>query len=256
MSAGKRLVSVLKYYQVVFVRIAGIGTSTTELGAIMRKNAIATARAESTRKRSQRKVAKAKSAGGASPSRTDDAALAALRERMHRELDRLTDGLQLERITEALAERTDASALARVLSDVVADDDAVRRLDPTAVALFRGADVKRRLLEDAGGTFGTAELTRLLGITQQAIDKRVRRGSLLAVRTPSGELRFPVIQFTEDGTIDGLEKVLAAFAVASPWTRLSVLLSRDPAVGNHRIIDALRNGDIDGSLDAVRSYGA
>lgn len=187
--------------------------------------------------------------------RAPDSSREVLIDRIVRGLGMLADKLSPEQILQALGERTDVSALARVLSEAAADLEALKQLDPTAEALLRGAEVKRKLLDEAG-SFGTSDLVRLLNISQQAITKRIGRGTLLAVRTSSGELRLPAIQFTDEGTVPGLEKVLEAFNVGSPWTRLSVLLSRDPAVDNMRVIDALRRGNIEGALEAVSSYGA
>ncbi|MBC8146237.1 MAG: hypothetical protein H7X80_11685 [bacterium] len=176
--------------------------------------------------------------------------------RMLREISRQLETITAEQVLNALEAPTDAGSIASVLSAGFAHDEAVRSLDPFASAILRSAAVKRQLHEDAGGTFTTAELTELLDITQQSIDKRVQRGKLIAIRNASGDLRFPAIQFTDGGTVRGLEQVLDAFTVDNPWTRLSVLLSRSDAVGGIRVIDALRSGKLDSVLDVVRSYGA
>lgn len=179
----------------------------------------------------------------------------ALFTRMLRELPRMISAMTPEQIMLALSSPTDAGALIRAFANTVASDKSIGMLDPAAEPILRGAERKRELLEHAGGTYGTSELTQLLGVSQQAIDQRVRRGKLLAIRTPSGDLRFPKVQFLDTGTIPGLEKVLSAFNIESPWTRLAILLSADDAVGGQRIIDALRRGQIEQVLDAVSSYG-
>ena len=95
-----------------------------------------------------------------------------------------------------------------------------------------------------------------LGISKTAVVKRVHSGSLLAITDASGRLQFPVAQFTDSGTIEGLKEFLTAFNVRSPWTQLALLLDTDVAVGGKRLVDALRAGELAKVLDVVRSFGA
>ncbi len=156
----------------------------------------------------------------------------------------------------ALEAPTDTGSLARLLSMGADLEDAVRELDPMAAAIIRGADMKQDLLRQAGGALETSDVADLLGISKQAVVKRVQSGALLAIPSASGHLRFPAFQFSAEGTIDGLKQVLTAFNVDSPWTRLAVLLDTDEAVGDRRLIDALRAGELQGVLDVVRAFGA
>lgn len=142
----------------------------------------------------------------------------------------------------ALEAPTDAGSAARLLSMAANSTDAVRVLDPLARSIMRGASIKQDLLKSAG-VLTTADVMSLLGITRQAIAKRVQRGTLLALPDASGNLQFPSVQFTDTGTVEGLEGVLSAFTVESPWTRLAVLLDTDPAIGGKRVIDALHAGN-------------
>lgn len=68
---------------------------------------------------------------------------------------------------------------------------------------------------------------------------------LLAYRGPSGELRYPKAQFTEEGIIDGLEKVLDAMHVQDPWMRIQLFCDRDVrgALEDGRVEDAVRSAD-------------
>jgi len=71
----------------------------------------------------------------------------------------------------------------------------------------------------------------------------------------NGEFLYPAFQFTEDGTLPGLARVLQAFQVEGPWTRLSVLLSPADAVDGRTPLGALRDGDVEGAILAVSTYG-
>jgi hypothetical protein len=187
---------------------------------------------------------------------TDDSVKRALITRVTRALaDALRDATPAS-LQQAVEAPTDAGSMAHLLSMAVIRNAAISVLDPLAAAIVRGAMMKQDMLNRAGGVLDTARVAELLGISRQGVAKRVRSGTLLAIPDGSGHLQFPALQFTDTGTVDGLEKVLAAFNVESPWTRLAVLLDTDETVGGRRVIDALRAGDLDAVLDVVRSFGA
>lgn len=65
----------------------------------------------------------------------------------------------------------------------------------------------RAMLEEAGGVYTAAEVSELLGITEDAIRKRANANKLIAVRQ-GDHFVYPVWQFSEDGTVPGFEAVL------------------------------------------------
>ncbi|MCH7533868.1 MAG: DNA-binding protein [Gemmatimonadetes bacterium] len=159
-----------------------------------------------------------------------------------------------------LAAPTHAGTLARFLSEV-ASDEAVAALDPLAAAFARAGDIQETLLKKAGGTWLAGEVAEHLAITRQAVDKRRKRGSLLAVEVRSWH-RYPLCQFSEGGVVDGLPEVLKAIDTDSGWTRLSVLLSptlrsdsADDADMESSVLDALRQGHKAEALHAAASWG-
>jgi hypothetical protein len=86
---------------------------------------------------------------------------------------------------------------------------------PTAEQLAEARRVARgalgepleRALADA---LTREQAARQLGVTPQAVSKRVASGGLVALRR--GRVKwFPAWQFHEDGALPGLEKVIAAF---------------------------------------------
>jgi hypothetical protein len=187
---------------------------------------------------------------------SDDPLKRAFAERLQRWILNALRNATPATLRQAVAAPTDAGSMACLLSIEASSDEAVRKLDPTAAAIIRGAEMKGELLKRAGGVLETARVAELLGISRQAVLKRVQSGRLLTVQDASGHLQFPACQFTDTGTVPGLETVLGAFNVDSPWTRLAVLLDTDEEVGGRRLIDALRAGDMEGVLEVVRSFGA
>src|SRR6266700_3748388 len=153
-------------------------------------------------------------------------------------LERVSSSASSEALTSALSSPTDVGGLASLLSDLAPLDVALSAVDPFLEAMARGAAIKQELLTSSGGCLTASQMASALGITRQAVDKRRNRRALLAVPNGSGEYVYPACQFTSDGVIPGLEDVLRAFQIHSPWTQLSVLLAATPALGGKTILEA------------------
>lgn len=150
---------------------------------------------------------------------------------------------------------TDLSAASAFLAEM-APAIATEQDDPLASALLRGVQLKEELLQAAGGTSSAQEVAQLLGVTRQAIDKRRRTGALLAVDSASGDWRYPLAQFQADGRpLEGLERVLRAFTVSSPWMQLDILTAIDPELGDRSAFEALRAGEIEDVVRLVSAFG-
>lgn len=179
-----------------------------------------------------------------------------LRERFARRyqdfLRRFSEEVPAEVLGRALEASDERSALAVALAEAV---EIPPPRDPLGRAKARGVEVRRRLLEEAGGAYQVSEVAGLLDITPAAVHQRRHRGTLLAVRTANGQWVYPALQFDPWELANEIGRVLLAFRVDEPWTRLSVLLSGAPSLGGRRPIDALRDGDFEGALEAVASYG-
>lgn len=179
-----------------------------------------------------------------------------VRERFNRRyqafLQRFSEAVSAEVLARALAAADERSGLATALAAAV---DIPPARDPLGRAKARGIEIRRRLLEDAGGVYEVGEVAEFLGVTPAAVHQRRQRGTLLAVRLPHGQWVYPAFQFDPPELANDIGPVLRAFRVAEPWTKLSVLLSGAPSLGGKRPIDALREGDIEGAVEAVASYG-
>lgn len=144
-------------------------------------------------------------------------------------------------------------------NDVSDDRTAVRRvktsLDSEASSGFLDRMENRaRVLEEEGGTVTASEAAQLLGVSRQAIDKRRRAGKIIGVSTGKRGFRYPVWQFdaaAPSGILVGLEEVLADLTTLEEWDRAEFLLTERVDLGDRRVLDALRDREID--IEEVRA---
>jgi hypothetical protein len=167
-------------------------------------------------------------------------------------LQRFSEEVPPEVLVRALEASDERSGLAVALAETVEIPPAK---DPLGRAKARSLEVRRRLLREAGGTHEVAAVADLLEITPAAVHQRRQRGTLLAVRTAHGQWVYPAFQFEPPQLANEIGPILTAFRVSEPWTKLSVLLSSAPSLGGRRPVDALREGDVEGAVEAVASYG-
>ena len=78
-----------------------------------------------------------------------------------------------------LAAEPNIDRVAKRVARQTALEKSAFELDARARAILRGVKMREHDLRAAGGAFDFAELKKLLGISRQAVDKRVRSGSLL-----------------------------------------------------------------------------
>jgi len=170
-------------------------------------------------------------------------------------LERVSSSASSEALKSALSSPTDVGGVATLLSDLAPLGVDLSEADPFVEAMARGAAIKEELLTSGGGGLTSSQVSSALGITRQAVDKRRIRHALLAVPTGSGEYLYPACQFTTAGAIPGLDEVLRAFQIRSPWTQFSVLLSPAPGLGGKTILEALKSGAIERAVAIAASFG-
>jgi hypothetical protein len=170
-------------------------------------------------------------------------------------LERMSSSASSEALKSALSAPTDIGGVASLLSDLAPLGVDLSAVDPFMEAMARGTGIKRELLTSGGGGVTSSQVARALGITRQAVDKRRGRRALLALPDGSSDYVYPACQFTADGVIPGLEKVLRAFRIRSPWTQLSALLASAPALGGKTIVEALRSGATEKAIAVAASFG-
>ena len=170
-------------------------------------------------------------------------------------LERVSSSASSEALKSALSSPTDVGGVASLLSDLAPLGVDLSAVDPFLEAMARGAAIKQELLTSSGGGLTSSQVASALGITRQAVDKRRSRRALLAVPNGSGDYVYPACQFTSDGVITGLEEVLRAFQIQSPWTQLSALLASAPALGGKTILEVLKSGVSERAIAIAASFG-
>jgi hypothetical protein len=157
-------------------------------------------------------------------------------------LERISANVPAKDLADALSAPTDAGSLAQLLSRSDMVGAAINDLDPLVPALARNVEHRQNLVERAGGTVSAEDAGRMLGISRQAVDKRRRAGTLLAVREGS-DWRYPLCQFDQGEVIGGISDVVRGFAAAGPWIALDFLLAADTVLGGRTALQALSDGD-------------
>lgn len=162
--------------------------------------------------------------------------------------------LSEESVVNATSAPSDLAALVRALSAGELLDD-LKSVEPLAPAFIRGIEAKRRLIEENGGTLTAEKAGEILGITRQAVDKRRRAGTLIGLSTGRYGYRYPVWQFTESGTLPGLEEALSALASHDEWMQAAFLTGKNPRLKGRTPVEALKAGKLDQVLNAAQVYG-
>jgi len=132
---------------------------------------------------------------------------------------------------------------------------AVRDRDPLAMARLRGIEVKRRILSEDGGMLSAEKVGEVLTVSRQAVEKRRKAGRLIGVSLGRRGFGYPAWQFSERGTLAGLEAVLDALKPHDAWTKLVFFTSENAATNGKKPLDLLRSGDVEKVLVAARTYG-
>lgn len=136
-------------------------------------------------------------------------------------------------------------------------------LEPTPIdrvnrMMLVGAERFQGLIEDAGGSVSTAWVAQFLGSSEEAVRKRVQRNTLIARRTPSGELSFPRFQFDErkPGVLNGIQGVLSK---AKSWPPEEVirflLLPHQPDASEKTPLSLLQQGELGRVLSLLEAHG-
>jgi len=132
---------------------------------------------------------------------------------------------------------------------------AVRDQDPLAMARLRGIEAKHRILTGDGGVLSAEKAGGILTMSRQAVEKRRKAGRLIGVSLGRRGFGYPAWQFSERGTLSGLEAVLNALKPHDAWTKLVFFTSENAATEGKRPLDVLRSGNLEKVLAAARTYG-
>jgi hypothetical protein len=156
-------------------------------------------------------------------------------------IERLAAQADEATLVEAMAAPTDFGTLARALSDFGAIGTAVAEIDPEAIDLAHEIEHRETLVRRADGMLSAEEAGQLLHITRQAVDKRRRGRTLLAIRQ-GGDWLYPRAQFHEHEAVPGLSDVVKAFDDSGAWVTLEFLITTDSVLDGLTPREALIRG--------------
>ena len=131
--------------------------------------------------------------------------------------------------------------------------------DPLAEARIQGRKVVEALLQMEGGCGTEATAIDALGISRRSVERRRRRGNLIAIDTLEKGILYPRWQFKRDkyGVLDGLEAVVQKLREqgCAGWSVISFFLNAHVDLDGDSPLRALRQGRIDDVLFAASNYG-
>jgi hypothetical protein len=131
------------------------------------------------------------------------------------------------------------------------------RPDAKARALLRGVKMVEQDLRSSGGAYSLSEVQTLMrDVSRQAVNSRVREGSLLAVPGPSNRACYPAVQFTSSGgPVVGLKEVRQALGTGNSWALLNFLVNSEPKLNGRRPIDLMKDGELSKVLEVALAFG-
>lgn len=176
------------------------------------------------------------------------------RARAERAVQLLAENMSRADLEKAASEPSDIGV---ILSALQSDSGiVVLPQDPLARARLRAIRMKRELLERDGGVLSGSEVAELLGLQRQAVNKRVKAKSLLALETAKHGYSYPAWQFVDGETLPGLAEVLRSLDPAmDSWMVLAFFLNSNIALAGASPLEALRRGELEAALRAARSHG-
>jgi hypothetical protein len=127
--------------------------------------------------------------------------------------------------------------------------------DPLRSLRLKGIQAKKELLNREGGVITSGQVTELLGISRQAVDKRRRQGKLLALSLGKRGYFYPVWQFSENGVLPGFETIMNVLKNYDPWMKVVFMLNANDRLDNRTPLEELREGQLDRVFEAARVTG-
>jgi len=167
---------------------------------------------------------------------------------------RLEDDLSASLIDEVMAAPTDFLVALEALTSSAESAQLVAE-DPFIAAKFRGLKRKKEMLETAGGTLTSEQVSDVLGISRQAVDKRRASHQLLALTQGKRGYSYPSFQFEDGKTLPGLEDVLAELKALDPWMQMVFFTNPHERLGGNTPLDSLRKGGVEEAKIVAVDYG-
>lgn len=133
------------------------------------------------------------------------------------------------------------------------------RREKLDLAMARGVLARQELMDEEGGSLSSEAVSGLLGLSKQAVMKRLKAGTLLAWREERLKAaRFPRWQFDSHGhVLPGFEEALGILNQderLDTWAKMLFFLQEKPALGGKRPLDLLREKKLDQVRLSAQAY--
>ncbi|HZP04600.1 MAG TPA: hypothetical protein VFB43_06840 [Terracidiphilus sp.] len=168
-------------------------------------------------------------------------------------LSSIANELPAQSVEELTASSTDFEVLVNALSAVTID--AEFDPDPLIRAKLRGIEHRKRIFEKLGGTLSAEQVSELIGISRQAVDKRRGQNQLIGLVQGRRGYAYPAFQFEDGKAIDGLKEVLDALSGHDPWMQSIFFANENDRLNGSTPVDALRQGKTGAVVRAAEAYG-
>jgi len=169
-------------------------------------------------------------------------------------LSSITNELSSQSVEELTASPTDFELLVNAVSatsTAAASSDG----DPLIRAKLRGIEHRKRILEKLGGTLSAEQVSELIGISRQAVDRRRSQNQLIGLTQGKRGYAYPAFQFEDGKTLDGLKEVLHALSGHDPWMQSIFFANGNDRLTGRTPLDALRQGKTEAVVRAAEAYG-
>jgi hypothetical protein len=169
-------------------------------------------------------------------------------------LSSITNELSSQSVEELTASPTDFELLVNAVSatsTAAASTDG----DPLIRAKLRGIEHRKRILEKLGGILSAEQVSELIGISRQAVDRRRSQNQLIGLTQGKRGYAYPAFQFEDGKTLDGLKEVLDALSGHDPWMQSIFFANGNDRLNGRTPLDALRQGKTEAVVRAAEAYG-
>lgn len=169
-------------------------------------------------------------------------------------LSSITNELSSQSVEELTASPTDFELLVNALSaaSIAAESSDG---DPLIRAKLRGIEHRKRIIEKLGGSLSVEQVSELIGISRQAVDKRRSQNQLIGLTLGKRGYAYPAFQFEDGKTLDGLKEVLDALSGHDPWMQSIFFANGNDRLNRRTPLDALRQGETEAVVRAAEAYG-
>jgi DNA-binding protein HU-beta len=122
-----------------------------------------------------------------------------------------------------------------------------------ALARIRGETAKLEILDESGPMLTLQQAAELLGVTKQAVHKRLQNGSLFGMKYKE-EIRIPAWQIRDGEVVPGISKVLKKLDTTD-WGKMLFFHSENLQLAGRRPKDLILEGRVDAVADLAALFG-